>query len=123
MPLETRDAAYLWDIIETAKAVNEFTAGVKPHDYLADRKLQMAVERAVEIIGEAKSGQGGGTASALKTPECDRRSAGGCSRMRRRSEMAARRDLVTRNSSRWPAAGTSGVELWLLAAAALGRSA
>lgn len=53
MPLEPRDAAYLWDIIETAKAVSEFTAGVKPHEYLADRKLQMAVERAVEIVGEA----------------------------------------------------------------------
>ena len=53
MPLEPRDAAYLWDIIETATAVNEFTAGVLPHAYLADRKLQMAIERAVEIIGEA----------------------------------------------------------------------
>jgi uncharacterized protein with HEPN domain len=53
MPLEARDAAYLWDIIETSKAVREFATGVKPHEYLADRKLQMAVERAIEIIGEA----------------------------------------------------------------------
>ena len=42
-----------WDMIETATAVSEFTAGVPPDDYLVDRKLQMAVERAVEIIGEA----------------------------------------------------------------------
>jgi uncharacterized protein with HEPN domain len=53
MPLEPRDAAYLWDIVETGKTIAEFTAGVAPHEYLADRKLQMAVERAVEIIGEA----------------------------------------------------------------------
>ncbi len=53
MPLESRDAAYLWDIIETGRAVSDFTAGVKPIEYLDDRKLQMAVERAVEIIGEA----------------------------------------------------------------------
>jgi uncharacterized protein with HEPN domain len=53
MPLEPRDAAYLWDIIETGKTVVEFTSGVKSHEYLADRKLQMAVERAIEIIGEA----------------------------------------------------------------------
>lgn len=53
MPLEPRDAAYLWDMVETGKAVSAFTSGVKPHEYLADRKLQMAVERAVEIVGEA----------------------------------------------------------------------
>ncbi len=53
MPLETRDAAYLWDIVETSRAVLEFTTGVKPHEYLVDRKLQMAIERAIEIIGEA----------------------------------------------------------------------
>src|SRR5450756_2607986 len=53
MPLEPRDAAYLWDMVETGKAVSAFTSGVKPHGYLADRKLQMAVERAVEIVGEA----------------------------------------------------------------------
>ena len=53
MPLESRDAAYLWDIIETSRAVRGFTHDVKPHDYLSDRKLQMAIERAIEIIGEA----------------------------------------------------------------------
>lgn len=53
MPLESRDAAYLWDIVETSRAVREFTTDVKAHEYLADRKLQMAIERAIEIIGEA----------------------------------------------------------------------
>lgn len=53
MPLESRDAAYLWDIVDTSRSVREFTAGLTPHDYLVDRKLQLAVERALEIIGEA----------------------------------------------------------------------
>jgi uncharacterized protein with HEPN domain len=53
MPLESRDPAYLWDIVETSRSVREFTAGLTPHDYLVDRKLQLAVERALEIIGEA----------------------------------------------------------------------
>lgn len=33
--------------------VQEFTAGVTLSGYLADRKLQLAVERLLEIIGEA----------------------------------------------------------------------
>ena len=53
MPLEPRDAAHLWDIVETSRDIREFTAGVKPHEYLVDRKLQLAIERAIEIIGEA----------------------------------------------------------------------
>lgn len=53
MPLENRDAAYLWDMLDAAGAIQEFTAGVSLDAYLKDRKLQLAVERAIEIIGEA----------------------------------------------------------------------
>lgn len=53
MPLDARDAAYLWDIVEAARSVGQFVAGVQVEEYLADRKLQMAIERAIEIIGEA----------------------------------------------------------------------
>jgi uncharacterized protein with HEPN domain len=53
MPREPRDAAHLWDIVEMSRNIDEFTAGVKAHEYLADRKLQLAIERAIEIIGEA----------------------------------------------------------------------
>lgn len=48
-----RDAAYLWDMVDAAKTVLEFTSGVKYHQYEKDRKLQLAVERSIEIIGEA----------------------------------------------------------------------
>ena len=50
---EDRDAGYVWDMLDAARTVHEFTAGVTLDDYLRDRKLQLAVERAVEIIGEA----------------------------------------------------------------------
>jgi len=38
---------------DAARAVREFTTGTDFHQYMRDRKLQLAVERAVEIIGEA----------------------------------------------------------------------
>lgn len=53
MPPENRDAAYVWDMLDAARTIQEFTTGVSLEDYLLDRKLQLAVERALEIIGEA----------------------------------------------------------------------
>ena len=53
MPPENRDAAYVWDMLDAARTIQEFTTGVSLEDYLLDRKLQLAVERAIEIIGEA----------------------------------------------------------------------
>ena len=50
---DDRDAAYLWDMLDAARAVEEFISPVKFGQYLQDRKLRMAVERAVEIVGEA----------------------------------------------------------------------
>jgi len=53
MPREHGDAAYLWDIIDAAKAITSFVAGKTFTDYEANRMLRRAVEREVEIIGEA----------------------------------------------------------------------
>ncbi len=50
---EQRDPAYLWDMLDAARTVRELAAGVSFAEYMADRKLQLAVERAIEIIGEA----------------------------------------------------------------------
>jgi len=50
---EDRDPAYLWDMLEAAHQVREFTEGTTMEGFLGDRKLQLAVERCVEIIGEA----------------------------------------------------------------------
>jgi len=53
MPLDKRDAGYLWDMLDSAKIVLEFTANVSQDDYLKDRMRQLAVERSLEILGEA----------------------------------------------------------------------
>lgn len=50
---DERDAAYLWDMLDAARTVRDFVAGMTINRYMLDRKLQLAVERAVEIIGEA----------------------------------------------------------------------
>jgi hypothetical protein len=50
---EERDPGYVWDMLDAARSVREFTTGVTHDEYLGDRKLQLAVERALEIIGEA----------------------------------------------------------------------
>ncbi len=53
MRSEDRDLAYLWDMLDAARTALEFTRGATFRDYDGDRKLQLAVERLVEIIGEA----------------------------------------------------------------------
>ena len=50
---EKADAAYLWDMLDAARAIREFVAGKTLHDYQKSRMLRGAVERHVEIIGEA----------------------------------------------------------------------
>jgi uncharacterized protein with HEPN domain len=53
MPREKNDMVYLWDMLDAARAVVEFVSGKTCLDYQGDRMLRGAVERHVEIIGEA----------------------------------------------------------------------
>jgi uncharacterized protein with HEPN domain len=53
MQPDERDAAYLWDMLDAARTIREFTSGVGFQQYSQNRMLQLAIERAVEIIGEA----------------------------------------------------------------------
>jgi uncharacterized protein with HEPN domain len=53
MPLDEKDAAYLWDMIQASRAVRRFVAAAERSAYLNDEMLQSAVERKIEIIGEA----------------------------------------------------------------------
>ncbi len=50
---ETGDASYLWDMLDAACAIQEFVARKTFDDYVQDRMLRGAVERHMEIIGEA----------------------------------------------------------------------
>ena len=47
------DDAHLWDMLEFAREVRGMIAGVSYKRFLKDRKLMRAVERSVELIGEA----------------------------------------------------------------------
>lgn len=52
MPLNDRDAAYLWDLLETAKEVHAIMQLQDLEDLLQDRLLQLALERSLENLGE-----------------------------------------------------------------------
>jgi len=56
MPHDDDDAAYLWDMLDAARAVQIFIQGKTLEDYTSDRQLRGAVERHIEIIGEAARG-------------------------------------------------------------------
>ena len=53
MKTEDRDAGYLWDMLETARETRELMAGITLEMLLLDNRTQRALERTLEIIGEA----------------------------------------------------------------------
>lgn len=53
MPHKKNDDSYLWDMLDAALAIKDFVNTKTPQHYLANRMLRGAVERHLEIIGEA----------------------------------------------------------------------
>lgn len=53
MKPEDRDAGYLWDILDTAREVRELIRDVTLEMLLSDTRTRRALERTLEIIGEA----------------------------------------------------------------------
>jgi len=53
MQTERPDSSYLWDILDAASAIRQFVWGKTLADFQGDRMLRGAVERHLEIIGEA----------------------------------------------------------------------
>ena len=53
MSADRDDKAYLWDMLTAARAVEAFVKGRTFSDYLNDLMLRSAVERQIEVIGEA----------------------------------------------------------------------
>ncbi len=53
MPRESRDPAYLSDMLSAAEAVVRFVAGRTFAELLGDEMMRASVERKIEIIGEA----------------------------------------------------------------------
>jgi uncharacterized protein with HEPN domain len=50
---EDRDAAYLWDMLQAANEITTMFANHDVAEFWEDRILQRALERCLEIIGEA----------------------------------------------------------------------
>ena len=48
-----RDAGFLWDMLQAIAKIQEFTRNLSLEDYLKSALLQSAVERQLEILGEA----------------------------------------------------------------------
>ena len=53
MQPDQRDAAYLWDMLDAARTMEELNCGLDFAQYANDRRTQLAIERSLEIIGEA----------------------------------------------------------------------
>ncbi len=53
MPLSEKEKAYIWDMLDAAIAIEDFVRGKLLDDYMSNRMLRGAVERHIEIIGEA----------------------------------------------------------------------
>jgi uncharacterized protein with HEPN domain len=52
MKPEERDAAYLWDMLAAARDARELLEGRSLEAYLQDRVRRLALERALELVGE-----------------------------------------------------------------------
>ena len=53
MPPDTQEMARLWDMLDAARAAIDFTRDLRFEQFVMDRKTRNAVERNLEIIGEA----------------------------------------------------------------------
>ena len=52
MKPDERDAAYLWDMLQAARDARELLEGRSLAEYLRDRVRRLALERALELVGE-----------------------------------------------------------------------
>jgi uncharacterized protein with HEPN domain len=50
---EERDAAHLWDMLQTARDAAGIVSGVTRESFRRDRMRMLALERSMELIGEA----------------------------------------------------------------------
>lgn len=50
---EDRDLAYLWDMREACQEISDFISGRSLEQFQNDKMLRRAVERSLEIVGEA----------------------------------------------------------------------
>ena len=71
--MRPKSAARVWDASEAAKAVRDFVAGKTKTEFLDDLLLRSAVERQLEILGEALNHlRKNDLETAVRVPDLDR---------------------------------------------------
>jgi len=65
MPIPKKELSYLLDIYACCKNVIEFTRGIRYYQYSKDKMRKSAVERQLEIVGEASNRLSKSTQSEL----------------------------------------------------------
>jgi len=53
MQPDDRDPAHLWDMLQAARDAAGIVADVTPESFLGDRVRMLALERSLELVGEA----------------------------------------------------------------------
>lgn len=53
MPPDQADAAFLWDMLPYARGIVRAAVGKTWEDYQTDEDFRLAIERRIEIVGEA----------------------------------------------------------------------
>ena len=66
MPLNENDLSYLIDIVDCIFDINEFTNGIQFHIFEKDKMRKLAVERQLEVIGQAANKISNDTQEILK---------------------------------------------------------
>jgi uncharacterized protein with HEPN domain len=56
MPLDDADLKLIWDMVDAGQRAVAYTTGLTEQQFLSDRMRRDAVERCVEIVGEAARG-------------------------------------------------------------------
>ena len=68
MRAEERDAAYLWDMLQAARDATATVAGIDEQQLQRDRMRMLALERSMELIGEAaRLSPGAGSTVSVST--------------------------------------------------------
>ncbi|MCL2481521.1 MAG: DUF86 domain-containing protein [Spirochaetaceae bacterium] len=67
MPLNENDLSFLIDIIDCIMDINEFTKEIQFNEFEKDKMRKLAVERQLEVIGQAANKVSKETQSILKS--------------------------------------------------------
>jgi uncharacterized protein with HEPN domain len=66
MPLSEKDLSYFIDIVECIIDINEFTKSIEYYQFENDKMRKLAVERQLEVIGQAANKISSETRNALE---------------------------------------------------------